>query len=113
MISGTNDDMRRAVKRLYHFRDAFKADGPFTSLTPFGRNLALLADYGVYEQAAEDSVDELVADLAVCAGAGRILANRCDSVLVSEAIETQADIAAWWWRANRVADMRVFYGVAH
>lgn len=95
MIWGDAKDMRYAVKRLKHFANLFVPDAPFTSLSPFGRNLALFYDFGD---------GELLGDLVLCAGAGRILANKCESVRVADDAGMQADIAAWWWRANRFCD---------
>lgn len=96
MIFGTAQELREAVKRLNHFRDDFTADGPFTSLSPFGRNLALFYDHD----------EDMVSQLCVAAGAGRVLKNRCDAVYVKDDAQMQADIAAWWWRANQYADWR-------
>ena len=95
MIWGNHAEMRAAVKRLKHFKDLFPHDAPFTSVTPFGRNLALFYD----------SVDDdLLGDFVLCAGAGRILNKRCDSVRVADDVTTQADIAAWYWRATEIVE---------
>lgn len=94
MIAGTYAEMKAAVKRLNYFRSRFVADGPFTSVSPFGRNLAAFYDHD----------EDMVSGMALCAGAGRILNQRCDTVYVDDDPQAQADIAAWWWRANEHAD---------
>ena len=103
MIWSNNDDLRKAVTRLRHFAPMFKADGPFTALTPFGRNLALFFDYA-------DKPDYL-GDLVLCAGAGRILFQKCDRHRILDRPDIQAEIASWWWRANKFVNLPVLYGL--
>jgi hypothetical protein len=100
VIWGSAKELREAVKRLNHFREDFPADGPFTSVSAFGRNLALFHDH------AETDSEGMVEQMVLCAGAGRILNARCNKVHVAEDEQTQADIASWWWRANQYADWR-------
>ena len=92
MIWGTYDDLRSAVKRLEHFAGLFKVDGPFTALTPFGRNLALFHDFG--------DPRDYIGDFVLCAGAGKILSAKCDLVRIMDDDAIQSEIASWWWRAN-------------
>lgn len=97
MIWASASDMLRAIKRLEHFVPMFAADGPFTALTPFGRNLA----------AFYDSDDDVLSGFVLCAGAGSILADKCDRQRIADAPEVQAEIAAWWWRATEHVNWKV------
>ena len=103
MIWGNNDDLREAVKRLRHFATLFKADGPFTALTPFGRNLAWFFD-------TKDGPDYF-GDFVLCAGAGKLLADKCDRFRIVERPDIQAEIASWWWRANSWVNLEILYGL--
>ena len=105
MLWGTFDDMMGAIKRLEHFSGMFKADGPFTSLSAFGRNLALFYDFG--DEADRPSASGFAGGFVLCAGAGAILAKKCDNIFVSENMDMQADIAAWWWRTNEFVRWKV------
>ena len=96
MVYGTAVDLSAAVKRLRHFAPMFAHDGPFTACSAFGRNLALFYD-------CADNPDYM-GDFVLCAGAGRILAYKCDEHRITERPDIQAEIAAWWWRANEIVD---------
>ena len=101
MVYGTAQDLRTAIKRLEHFARAFKSDGPFTALTPFGRNLALFYD-------GADKPDYM-GDFVLCAGAGAILCEKCNQFRIADRFDIQAEIAAWWWRANEHVNWRIWW----
>ena len=101
MIWGNADDMRVAIKRLAHFATMFRHDGPFTALTPFGRNLALFYD-------CADKPD-YIGDFVLCAGAGSILCAKCDANRIADRPDIQAEIASWWWRANQHLDWKIYF----
>lgn len=103
MIWGTYGDLREAVKRLRHFAPLFKADGKFTALTSFGRNFALFLDV--------NGTQDYLGDLVLCAGAGKLLADKCDRVRIAERLDIQSEIAAWWYHANDWLDLEILYGL--
>ena len=109
MIWGNSDDLRKAVVRLRHFVPMFKADGPFTALTPFGRNLALFFDCA--DKPDEGSKARYLSDLVLCAGAGSILFQKCDAHRILDRPDIQAEIASWWWRANEFVNLPILYGL--
>ena len=108
MLWGTAADMRLAIKRLDHFKARFPVDGPFTALTPFGRNLALFHDCG--NRGDKPEKDELIGLFGLLAGAGRLLSDKCERVHVDDSIEMQSEIAAWWWRANAMVSWKLLFG---